>query len=73
MPMAKQSAGLLHYRMANGTLEVLLVHPGGPFWAKKDDGAWPIPKGEFTAEPPLKAAKRELAKETGFTVFWPIY
>ena len=43
--MAKQSAGLLLYRVHEGALEVFLVHPGGPFWAKKDDGAWSIPKG----------------------------
>lgn len=54
-----------------GSLEVHLVHPGGPFWAKKDLGAWSIPKGEFTAEPPLKAAQRELEEETGFSVSGP--
>ena len=47
--MAKQSAGLLMYR-TRGCVEVFLVHPGGPFWARKDQGAWSIPKGEFTAE-----------------------
>jgi predicted NUDIX family NTP pyrophosphohydrolase len=66
--MAKQSAGLLLYRDNAGQLEVLLIHPGGPFWAKKDDGAWSIPKGEFTDdEDPLTAAKREFAEETGMT------
>ena len=70
-PMAKQSAGLLLYRTINGFLEVFLVHPGGPFWAKKDLGAWSIPKGEFTNEPPLKAAQRELVEETGFIVSGP--
>ena len=56
----KTSAGLLLYRDAAGRLEVLLVHPGGPFWAKKDAGAWSIPKGEIGAgEDPLAAAKRE--------------
>lgn len=69
--MAKQSAGLLLYRTKNEVLEVFLVHPGGPLWAKKDLGAWSIPKGEFAGEEPLEAAKRELAEETGFTVSAP--
>ncbi len=65
--MPKKSAGLLPFREAGGRLEVLLVHPGGPFWAKKDDGAWSIPKGEFAdGEDPLTAARREFAEETGF-------
>lgn len=65
--MSKKSAGLLLYRVgSSGTVEVLLVHPGGPFWAKKDEGAWSIPKGEFQDdEDPLSAAKREFAEETG--------
>ena len=64
--MAKRSAGILLYRMRNKFLEVFLVHPGGPFWAKKDDGAWSIPKGEFDDnEDPLKAARREFKEETG--------
>jgi predicted NUDIX family NTP pyrophosphohydrolase len=64
----KKSAGLLPFREVSGRLEVLLVHPGGPFWAKKDEGAWSIPKGEFEDdEDPLGAAKREFAEETGFT------
>ena len=64
--MPKTSAGLLLYRETSGSLEVLLVHPGGPFWSRKDDGAWSIPKGEFEAgEDPLEAARRELAEETG--------
>lgn len=64
--MAKQSAGLLVYRGAGASLEVLLVHPGGPFWAKKDDGAWFIPKGEIEAgEEPLQAARREFREELG--------
>lgn len=67
--MPKTSAGLLLYRHRGSTLEVFLVHPGGPFWAKKDDGAWSIPKGEFEpGEDPLAAAKREFTEETGFTV-----
>ena len=62
----KTSAGLLLYRR-RGALEVLLVHPGGPFWAAKDEGAWSIPKGEFVAgEEPLAAAQREFTEETGF-------
>jgi predicted NUDIX family NTP pyrophosphohydrolase len=65
--MAKQSAGLLLYRRTGATFEVLLVHPGGPFWAKKDIGAWSIPKGLIEAgESPLAAAKREFKEETGF-------
>jgi predicted NUDIX family NTP pyrophosphohydrolase len=65
--MAKQSAGLLMYRSHQGVLEVFLVHPGGPFWAKKDMGAWSICKGEYLGdEPPLEAAKREFQEETGF-------
>ena len=67
--MAKKSAGLLLYRHAGDELEVFLVHPGGPFWAKKDDGAWSIPKGEIgDEEDPLAAARRELTEETGFEV-----
>jgi predicted NUDIX family NTP pyrophosphohydrolase len=55
------------YRRTHGDTEVLLLHPGGPFWAKKDLGAWTIPKGEYTAaEQPLAAAIREFAEETGF-------
>lgn len=65
--MTKQSAGILLYRDAGSSREVLLVHPGGPFWAKKDDGAWSIPKGLIEpGEDPLQAAKREFAEETGF-------
>jgi predicted NUDIX family NTP pyrophosphohydrolase len=62
----KKSAGILLYRQNNNTVEVFLVHPGGPFWKNKDTGAWSIPKGEFTGEEdPLDAAKRELEEETG--------
>ncbi|MBS1805997.1 MAG: NUDIX domain-containing protein [Acidobacteria bacterium] len=65
--MAKRSAGLLMYRRNGAELEVFLVHPGGPFWAAKDAGAWTVPKGEFLdGEEPLDAAKREFAEETGF-------
>jgi predicted NUDIX family NTP pyrophosphohydrolase len=64
--MPKQSAGLLLFRRRASALEVLLVHPGGPFWAKKDQGAWSIPKGEYEpGEDPLVAARREFAEETG--------
>ena len=64
--MPKRSAGLLLYRLTNGRPEVFLVHPGGPYWAKKDDGAWSIPKGEYTDdEEPLAAARREFEEETG--------
>jgi predicted NUDIX family NTP pyrophosphohydrolase len=64
--MPKQSAGLLVYRRGVAGLEVLLAHPGGPFWAKKDLGAWSVPKGEFGAdEAPRDAALREFAEEMG--------
>jgi len=66
--MLRESAGLLLYRRRGGQVEVFLVHPGGPFWAHKDLAAWSIPKGEFTDESPLEAAKREFYEETGFTV-----
>ena len=66
--MAKQSAGILLFRKEK-ELEVFLVHPGGPFFAKKDLGAWSIPKGEYLDdEDPLEAAKREFTEETGFSV-----
>src|SRR5690349_7850145 len=65
--MANRSAGLLlHRTRADGTLEVLLVHPGGPFWARKDAGAWSIPKGEVgDDEDHLACARREFAEELG--------
>ena len=64
--MAKISAGLLVYRQRSGRLEVFLVHPGGPFWAKKDLGAWSIPKGEVEpGQDELAEARRELREETG--------
>jgi predicted NUDIX family NTP pyrophosphohydrolase len=64
--LPKRSAGLLMYRRRGSALEMLLVHPGGPFWARKDDGAWSIPKGEYDGgEAPLAVAKREFAEEVG--------
>jgi len=67
MPMSKTSAGLLMYRRRRGVLEFFLVHPGGPFWVKRDVGSWSIPKGEYTSgEDPLEVAKREFQEETGF-------
>jgi predicted NUDIX family NTP pyrophosphohydrolase len=64
--MPKRSAGLLMFRTLNDQLEVFLVHPGGPLWAKKDKGAWTIPKGEYEQnENPLVAARREFEEETG--------
>ena len=63
------SAGLLLYRIRHAAIEVLLVHPGGPYWKTKDDGAWSIPKGEFSgAEHPLVAARREFFEETGVAI-----
>lgn len=64
----KQSAGILVYRREAGRVEVFLVHPGGPFWAKKDEGAWSIPKGEFGDEDPFEAARREFREETGHEI-----
>ena len=67
--MPKQSAGLLLYRRNGNGIEVFLVHPGGPYWSKKDLGAWSIPKGEYRdGEEPLTAARREFLEETGFVV-----
>jgi predicted NUDIX family NTP pyrophosphohydrolase len=70
--MPKTSAGILPYRTRSGQLEVLLVHPGGPFWAKKDLGSWSIAKGEYEeGEDPLQAALREFSEETGFRPIGP--
>ncbi|MEO8337063.1 MAG: NUDIX domain-containing protein [bacterium] len=67
--MPKRSAGVLLFRRSPTGLEVLLVHPGGPFWARKDAASWSIPKGEISdGEDPLTAAKREFAEETGHAV-----
>ncbi|HMO28695.1 NUDIX domain-containing protein [Enterovirga sp.] len=64
--MTKHSAGLLLFRRRDGEIEVLLAHPGGPFWRAKDAGAWSIPKGEYGQdEAALSAARREFAEETG--------
>jgi len=65
----KTSAGILLHRRRGGAVEVFLVHPGGPFWAKKDLGAWSLPKGEIAeGEDPLAAAKREFTEETGLAI-----
>jgi predicted NUDIX family NTP pyrophosphohydrolase len=64
--VAKQSAGLIMYRCRDSDVDVLLIHPGGPYWAKKDDGAWTIPKGEIEEEEEAQeAAQREFEEETG--------
>ena len=64
--MTKQSAGILMYRRRHGTVDLLLLHPGGPYWAGKDEGAWSIPKGLFEeGEDALAAAAREFEEETG--------
>ena len=71
-----RSAGLLMFRRARGGAEVLLAHPGGPFWARRDEAAWTLPKGEIApGEDPLDAARREFLEETGFASappFWPL-
>jgi predicted NUDIX family NTP pyrophosphohydrolase len=67
VPLPKRSAGILLYRRISAGPEVLLVHPGGPFWARRDQGAWSLPKGEIAeGEDALAAAKREFEEETGF-------
>src|ERR1700754_1275525 len=64
--MPKLSAGVLLYRTRDGVVEVLIVHPGGPFWAKKDAGAWSIPKGEYEdGDDPRACALREFEEELG--------
>lgn len=68
---SKQSAGLLMFRRRGRNHEVFLVHPGGPYFAKKDAGAWTIPKGEYDTEEPLAAAQREFKEETGFLAIGP--
>ena len=68
----KKSAGILLYRITNGIPEFFLIHPGGPFWKNKDEGAWSIPKGEFgDDEEPLEAAIREFKEETGHDINVP--
>jgi predicted NUDIX family NTP pyrophosphohydrolase len=70
--MSKSSAGILPYRRHGDTWQVLLVHPGGPFWVRKDLGAWSIAKGEYQPpEPPLDAAVREFEEETGHRLTGP--
>ena len=70
--MPKRSAGLLMYRRREGQVEVLLVHPGGPFWMKRDTGAWSIPKGEYDdGEDAFTAATREFQEETGLVAQGP--
>ena len=65
----RKSAGIVLYRLNNNYLEVFLVHPGGPYWQGKEEGAWSIPKGEFTdGEDPLTTAKREFKEETSFII-----
>ena len=64
--MARQSAGILLYRRTGAEPEFLLVHPGGPFWAKRDEGVWSLPKGEYEdGDDPLESARREFEEETG--------
>jgi len=71
--MPAKSAGVLAYRKKAGRPEVLLVHPGGPFWANKDDGAWSIPKGEYAAGEDAEAvARREFAEELGVALSVPL-
>jgi predicted NUDIX family NTP pyrophosphohydrolase len=70
---SSSSAGILMYRRVGGKLEVLLAHPGGPYWRRKDEGAWTIPKGEMDAgERAIDAARREFAEETGMALSGPL-
>lgn len=70
--MPRRSAGIVLYRRRAGAVEVFLIHPGGPFWARRDDGAWMIPKGEIDpGEEPLACARREFQEETGQSVAGP--
>ena len=69
MARGRRSAGIVLYRLRAGGLEVLLIHPGGPFWKNRDEGAWSIPKGEYgEGEDALAAARREFTEETGFPI-----
>lgn len=71
--MGKKSAGILMYKWTGGRLQVLLVHPGGPFWSRRDLGAWSMPKGEYPDEEgPESAARREFAEEVGTAVNEPL-
>lgn len=72
MAVRRSSSGILLYRRCPAGLEVFLAHPGGPFWARRDEGAWTIPKGEIEdGEDPLQAAVREFAEETGIRLDGP--
>lgn len=64
----KKSAGIIAYRTHNNSYQLFIEHMGGPYWAKKDEGAWSFPKGEYEEELPIKAAIREFREETGVTV-----
>lgn len=67
--MAARSAGVIVYRKRSEATQVLLVHPGGPFWSKRDSGAWSIPKGEYSDDEDAEAAaRREFTEETGWTI-----
>jgi predicted NUDIX family NTP pyrophosphohydrolase len=68
LAVIKESPELLVYRETDVGLEIFIVHPGGPFYAKKDDGVWSIPKGEFDGEDSLTVARREFDEETGFKI-----
>ena len=73
-PRHKESAGLLMFRLRDGRLEVLLGHPGGPFWEGRHDGAWTVPKGGIErGETPLESAVREFKEETGFDAMPPFH